>query len=297
MAPGFAAPRAGGYRAAMTGQPTCRTGPRRLARALALVAALAATGCPHSRRHTLVPTVPTTGDAAARQRFLAAQAEFERTGGQVDEFEAIADAYHGDPVEPFALLYAGVAAHQSGQAAAAVDDLRKLLAMPALEPGLRARGRLYLGLASSYLGDADTALPMLDGADRAAENDDERTQWLAAQVHAHLASAVINWGPYYKKAVKDALDGTWSTGGVWWGVKEGAIDLVSISDKVPAEVKDKVAKVKAGLTDGSFAIWKGPIVGQDGKDVLAKDAVADDKFLSGINFYVKGVEGKIPSGN
>jgi simple sugar transport system substrate-binding protein len=115
--------------------------------------------------------------------------------------------------------------------------------------------------------------------------------------NAHLASSVINWAPYYKKAVKDTLDGTWATGGVWWGVKEGAIDLVSINDKVPAEVKDKVAKVKAGLTDGSFAIWKGPIVGQDGKEVLAKDAVADDKFLSGINFYVKGVEGKIPSGN
>ena len=43
-------------------------------------------------------------------------------------------------------------------------------------------------------------------------------------------------------------------------------------------------------------IWKGPIVGQDGKEVLAKDAVADDKFLGGISFYVKGVEGKIPSG-
>ena len=34
--------------------------------------------------------------------------------------------------------------------------------------------------------------------------------------------------------------------------------------------------------------------GQDGKEVVAKDAVADDKFLGGINFYVKGVEGKIP---
>ena len=115
--------------------------------------------------------------------------------------------------------------------------------------------------------------------------------------NAHLASAVINWTPYYSKAVKDALDGTWQTGGVWWGVKEGAIDLVSISDKVPAEVKDKVAKIKAGLTDGSFVIWKGPIVGQDGKEVLAKDAVADDKFLSGVNFYIKGVEGKVPAGN
>jgi len=113
---------------------------------------------------------------------------------------------------------------------------------------------------------------------------------------AHLASAIINWAPYYKKAVKDALDGTWSTGGVWWGVKEGAIDLVSVSDAVPADSKEQLEKIKAGLKDGSFVIWKGPIVGQDGKEVLKKDEVADDKFLGGINFYVKGVEGKVPSG-
>ncbi|MGY0196383.1 BMP family ABC transporter substrate-binding protein [Leptothrix sp. BB-4] len=114
--------------------------------------------------------------------------------------------------------------------------------------------------------------------------------------NAHLASAIINWAPYYKKAVKDALEGSWQTGGVWWGVKEGAIDIVSISDKVPADLKAKVEKAKAGLADGSFAVWKGPIVGQDGKEVLKKDEVADDKFMGGINFYVKGVEGKVPTG-
>jgi basic membrane protein A len=86
---------------------------------------------------------------------------------------------------------------------------------------------------------------------------------------AHLASAIINWAPYYIKATRDALDGKWKGGGnTWWGVKEGAIDIVSINDKVPAETKDKVEKVKAGLKDGSFVIWKGPIVGQDGKEVL-----------------------------
>jgi basic membrane protein A and related proteins len=112
---------------------------------------------------------------------------------------------------------------------------------------------------------------------------------------AHLASAVINWGPYYIKATKDALEGTWKGNEAsWWGVKEGTIDIVSISDKVPAEIKTKVETVKAGLKDGSFAIWKGPIVGQDGKEILAKDVVADDKFLGGIKFYVKGVEGKVP---
>ena len=113
---------------------------------------------------------------------------------------------------------------------------------------------------------------------------------------AHLGSAIINWAPYYTKAVKDALEGTWAGNtGVWWGHKEGAIDLVSVADDVPAEVKAKIDTIKAGLKDGSFAIWKGPIMGSDGKEVLAADAVADDAFMGGIKFYVKGVEGKVPN--
>jgi simple sugar transport system substrate-binding protein len=115
---------------------------------------------------------------------------------------------------------------------------------------------------------------------------------------AHLASAVINWTPYYIKTTKDFLAGTW-TGNQksWWGVKEGAIDLVSIADDVPADTKAKIDEIKKGLTDGSFAIWKGPIVDNTGKEVVKKDAVADDGFLSGVHFYVKGVEGKVPGGD
>ena len=114
---------------------------------------------------------------------------------------------------------------------------------------------------------------------------------------AHLASAIINWTPYYVKATKDALEGTWTTGQTWWGVKEGAIDIVSLAEDVPADIKAKVEEVKKGLKEGSFQIWKGPIVGQDGKELVAAGAAADDKFLSGVNFYVKGVEGKVPGKN
>jgi len=114
---------------------------------------------------------------------------------------------------------------------------------------------------------------------------------------AHLASSIINWGPYYIKATKEALDGSWTAGAgahSWWGVKEGAIDIVSIAEDVPAETKARVEEVKKGLADGSFAIWKGPITDNTGKVQVAKDSVADDRFLGGLNFFVKGVEGKVP---
>jgi len=112
---------------------------------------------------------------------------------------------------------------------------------------------------------------------------------------AHLASAIINWGPYYIKATKDALEGTWTgNSAVWWGVKEGAIDIVSVAEDVPADTKAKVEEIKKGLADGTFAIWKGPLKDNTGKDVLKEGETADDKFLSGVNFYVKGVEGKVP---
>jgi basic membrane protein A and related proteins len=114
---------------------------------------------------------------------------------------------------------------------------------------------------------------------------------------AHLGSAIINWGPYYTKAAREALDGSWKTGGAWWGVKEGAIDLVSVSDVIPAEIRKRVDDVREGLKSGAFSVWKGPIVDQTGKEMLAKDAVADDKWMHDVKWYVRGVEGKVPSGS
>ena len=114
---------------------------------------------------------------------------------------------------------------------------------------------------------------------------------------AHLGSAIINWTPYYTKTVKDMLDGTWTSSRTWWGVKEGAIDLVSIAQDVPADTRARLDEVKKGLKDGSFAIWKGPLKDNAGKEILADGAVADDKFLGGINYYVQGVEGKVPGGD
>jgi hypothetical protein len=49
-----------------------------------------------------------------------------------------------------------------------------------------------------------------------------------------------------------------------------------------------IDEVKAGLKDGSFSIWKGPITDNTGKELLAKDVVADDKFLGGLKLLRQG---------
>ena len=113
---------------------------------------------------------------------------------------------------------------------------------------------------------------------------------------AHLGSAVIDWTPYYTKVTQDTLDGKWQTGSFWWGVKEGAIDLVKIADDVPQDIKDRVAKARAGLKDGTFHVWTGPVSDNAGKELLTAGQVGDLQFLTGINFFVKGVEGKVPGG-
>ena len=112
---------------------------------------------------------------------------------------------------------------------------------------------------------------------------------------AHLASVVVHWGGYYKKAVKDAMDGSWKSERTVWGVKEDTNDLEKINDVVPADTKAKIGEVKAAMKAGTFEVFTGPLSNNEGKEVLAKDTKADQAWKDKVDFYVKGVEGKLPS--
>jgi len=114
--------------------------------------------------------------------------------------------------------------------------------------------------------------------------------------NAHLASAVVYWAPYYIQSIEELRAGTWETKRTVWGVKEGLNDLIKISDAVPADIKAKVEEVKAGLKAGTFEVFTGPILDNTGKEVLAAGAVGDQAWRDGVNFFVKGVEGRVPAG-
>lgn len=111
---------------------------------------------------------------------------------------------------------------------------------------------------------------------------------------AHLSAATHHWGAYYTKVVQDVLAGTWKTGTIWGGIKEGFIKLAPINPVVPKDVQDQVAKIEGDIRAGKFHPFTGPVVDQDGKQRLAAGQVMSDADLGGMNYYVQGVTSKLP---
>ncbi len=110
-----------------------------------------------------------------------------------------------------------------------------------------------------------------------------------------LASIIDNWAPYYVSRVQAVLDGTWTTSRSWGGMKEGEVVIGTISEAVPAEVKAEAEAMIAAITAGTYHPFTGPINKQDGSVWLADGVTATDDELSGLNFYVEGLTGDIPS--
>ncbi|RWC56677.1 BMP family ABC transporter substrate-binding protein [Mesorhizobium sp.] len=110
--------------------------------------------------------------------------------------------------------------------------------------------------------------------------------------NAQLTSLTDEWGPYYISRVQAALDGTWKPDNVWLGIKDGAVKLAPFTN-MPDDVK-AMAEATTKKIAGGWNPFTGPIAKQDGTPWLKDGEVADDGTLLGMNFYVKGVDDKLP---
>ena len=111
--------------------------------------------------------------------------------------------------------------------------------------------------------------------------------------HAHLASLIDNWGPYYIKEVQAVLDGTWKSHQAWEGFKTDLVEvapLTNMPDDVKAMAEDSIAKIKSG----DLQPFAGPIYKQDGTLAVKDGEVIDDGTLLGLNWYVKGIDDQMP---
>lgn len=63
---------------------------------------------------------------------------------------------------------------------------------------------------------------------------------------------------------------------------------------MPDDVKKAAEEVQAKITSGEFHPFTGPVKKQDGSDWLKEGEKAEDGVLLGLNFYVAGVDDKLP---
>ena len=112
--------------------------------------------------------------------------------------------------------------------------------------------------------------------------------------NAHLTAVTHQWGNYYTKVVQSQLDGKWAPDNVWGGIKDGMIKMAPFNKVVPQDVQDLVNKTAADIGAGTFHPFTGPVKDNEGKERLAAGTVMDDATLSKMDYYVEGVQGKLP---
>ena len=110
---------------------------------------------------------------------------------------------------------------------------------------------------------------------------------------AQLTANTDDWDSYYIKRVQDVLDGTWKSEDTWGGMKENMVVLApftNMPDDVKKMAEDSVAKIKSG----ELQPFMGPITKQDGTVVGEAGKPLPDGELLGMNYYIKGIDDKLP---
>lgn len=108
---------------------------------------------------------------------------------------------------------------------------------------------------------------------------------------AWLTGVSWNWGPMMKGLVEEIHAGTWEPSHVRSDLAGGAAVLDPFGDTVPEDVRADVLAKKDAITSGSFDIWSGPIVAQDGSAIVADGEAMDMEAVETMDFLVKGVVG------
>lgn len=112
---------------------------------------------------------------------------------------------------------------------------------------------------------------------------------------AQLTSIIDDWAPYYVDRVGLALDGKWTTGAVWDGLDKGKVKMAPYTN-MPDDVKRAAEATEAAIKSKALHPFKCPIVRQDGTTVECKgNGHLSDEQIASMNFYIRGIDEKIPN--
>ncbi len=110
---------------------------------------------------------------------------------------------------------------------------------------------------------------------------------------AQLLAVTHQWADYYRRRVQAVLDGSWRSGTLWGGVKEGMIRVGWFGPKVPKAVREEVSARQKEIAAGRLRPFAGPIVDQDGRTVVPRGQALTDPQILAMDYLVAGVQGKL----
>jgi basic membrane protein A and related proteins len=110
-----------------------------------------------------------------------------------------------------------------------------------------------------------------------------------------LTASVYDWGPYYLRRVKAAMDGTWKSGFYYGSIKDGFTGLAPYGPDVTAKTKAAIAAKMKQIENGTFYEFTGPLYDQSGKLKVPAGKKLTVQDLYAMNWLVKGVIGS-PTG-
>ncbi len=139
----------------------------------------------------------------------------------------------------------------------------------------------------------DSTAPMQVAAERGIHAFGQASDMIAAGPNTQLTAIVDTWGAYYIKRTQAVLDGTWKSEQIWDGLKDGILTMAPYTN-MPDDVKKLAEETEAKIRSGELHPFTGPVKKQDGSEWLAQGAKSDDGTLLGMNFYVAGIDDKLP---
>ena len=163
------------------------------------------------------------------------------------------------------------------------------------DPGKEAdAAKVLIGQGADIISQhTDSTAPLQIAAEQGALGFGQASDMIAFAPDNQLTSIINNWAPYYVARTKAALDGTWESVDTWDGMAPGMV-LMAPYTNLPDDVVAMAQETQAKITSGEMHVFAGPIHNQAGEMVVSEGENLDDGTLLGMNWYVKGIDDKLP---
>ena len=139
----------------------------------------------------------------------------------------------------------------------------------------------------------DSTAPLQIAAEQGAVGFGQASDMIKFAPNSQLTSIIDDWAPYYVRRVQAVMDGTWMSEDTWDGMGPGMVAMAPYTN-LPDDVVAMAKETQAKITSGEFHPFTGPIDKQDGSMAIGEGEVLDDGTLLGMNWYVKGIDDKLP---